>query len=198
LLPALCPAQQHISTRSLVAATGAEYRLGGSSLAASRCQPAQRPPRRMLPMLALLLCVAPVRTLLRQESGTGRVQPMPEGVRTPYPACCINHAPAWVDISLYYLIEDVYRMRSVFYFKPTGNIMSLDQARLFIERMKSDEEFAKRVMAIEDVAARLACIQSDGFDFSDAEIKEVSGNLSDEELDGAAGGFYPRCDWFSW
>jgi len=29
--------------------------------------------------------------------------------------------------------------------------MSLDQARLFIEKMKSDEEFAKRIMAIEDV-----------------------------------------------
>ncbi len=30
--------------------------------------------------------------------------------------------------------------------------MSLDQGRLFIERMKSDEAFAKRVMAIEGVA----------------------------------------------
>ena len=66
--------------------------------------------------------------------------------------------------------------------------MSLDQARLFIENMKSDEAFAKRVMAIEDVAARLACIQSEGFDFSEAEIKEVSGELTDAELDAAAGG----------
>ena len=66
--------------------------------------------------------------------------------------------------------------------------MSLDQARLFIERMKSDEAFAKRVMAIEDVAGRLACIQSEGFDCSEAEIKEVSGELSDQDLDAAAGG----------
>ena len=66
--------------------------------------------------------------------------------------------------------------------------MSLDQARLFIENMKSDEAFAKRVMAIEDVAARLACIQSEGFDCSESEIKEVAGELSDEELDQAAGG----------
>jgi predicted ribosomally synthesized peptide with nif11-like leader len=65
--------------------------------------------------------------------------------------------------------------------------MSLDQARLFIEKMKSDEAFAKRVMAIEDVAARLACIQSEGFDFSEAEIKEVSGELTDTELDSAVG-----------
>jgi predicted ribosomally synthesized peptide with nif11-like leader len=67
--------------------------------------------------------------------------------------------------------------------------MSLDQARLFIEKMKSDEAFAKRVMVIEDVAARLACIQSEGFACNEAEIKEVSGELTDAELDSAAGGF---------
>jgi predicted ribosomally synthesized peptide with nif11-like leader len=67
------------------------------------------------------------------------------------------------------------------------NIMSVEQARLFIERMKSDEAFAKRVMAIEDVAGRLACIQSEGFACNEAEIKEVSGELTDAELDAAAG-----------
>jgi predicted ribosomally synthesized peptide with nif11-like leader len=73
-------------------------------------------------------------------------------------------------------------------FKIGDNIMSLDQARLFIEKMKSDEMFAKRVLAIEDVAGRLACIQNEGFDCSEDEIKEVSCELSDEELDSAAGG----------
>jgi predicted ribosomally synthesized peptide with nif11-like leader len=67
-------------------------------------------------------------------------------------------------------------------------VMSLDQARLFIEKMKSDEAFAKRVMGIEDVAGRLACIQSEGFDCSEAEIMEVSGELSDKDLDAAGGG----------
>jgi predicted ribosomally synthesized peptide with nif11-like leader len=66
--------------------------------------------------------------------------------------------------------------------------MSLDQARLLIEKMKSDEAFAKRVMAIEDVASRIACIQSEGFDCSEAEIKEVAGELTDIELDSAVGG----------
>jgi predicted ribosomally synthesized peptide with nif11-like leader len=66
--------------------------------------------------------------------------------------------------------------------------MSVEHARLFIEKMKSDEAFAKRVMAIEDVAERLACIQSEGFDCSEAEIKEVSGELSDEDMDGLVGG----------
>jgi hypothetical protein len=58
------------------------YRLGGSSLAAS-CQPAQRPLLRRMLVPALLLCVAPERALLWQESGTGRVQPLPEGARAP-------------------------------------------------------------------------------------------------------------------
>ncbi len=66
--------------------------------------------------------------------------------------------------------------------------MSVDQVKAFIEKMKSDEEFAKRVMAIEDIAGRLACIQSEGFACSEAEIKEVSGELNDAELNSAAGG----------
>ena len=72
--------------------------------------------------------------------------------------------------------------------EPKEDIMSLDQARLFIEKMKSDEAFSKCVMAIEDVAGRMACIQSEGFDCSEDEIKEVSGESTDAELDSAVGG----------
>ncbi len=70
--------------------------------------------------------------------------------------------------------------------------MSLDQARAFIEKMKSDEEFRNRVMAIEDVAERFNSIKSEGFDCSEEEIKEISGVVSDEELDAAAGGGIDR------
>ncbi len=66
--------------------------------------------------------------------------------------------------------------------------MSVDQARAFIDKMKSDVAFNERVMAIEDVAERFNLIKSAGFDCSEAEIKEVAGVLSDEELDEAAGG----------
>ena len=66
--------------------------------------------------------------------------------------------------------------------------MSIDQAKLFTERMRQDSAFRERVMAIEDVAERIVYIQSEGFDCSETEIKEVSGELSDEELDHAAGG----------
>ena len=68
-------------------------------------------------------------------------------------------------------------------------VMSLDQARAYIEKMKSDETFRYRVMAIEDVAERFKLIKSEGFDCSEAEIKEVTGELSDKDLDKAVGGF---------
>ena len=41
--------------------------------------------------------------------------------------------------------------------------MSLDQARAFIEKMKSDGAFRDRIMAIEAVDARLAAARDAGF-----------------------------------
>jgi predicted ribosomally synthesized peptide with nif11-like leader len=66
--------------------------------------------------------------------------------------------------------------------------MSLDQARLFIEKMKSDEAFRNHIMAIENVEARLATASDAGFACTEAEITEVQSELSDEELDQASGG----------
>lgn len=67
--------------------------------------------------------------------------------------------------------------------------MSLDQARAFIEKMKSDEAFRDRILAIIDVDARLAAASCAGFEFTEAELKEVQSELSDVELDAAAGGY---------
>ena len=66
--------------------------------------------------------------------------------------------------------------------------MSVDQARAFIEKMKSDEEFRGRIMAIEAVDARLAAASDAGFEFTESEVKEVQGELSDDDLDQAPGG----------
>ncbi len=66
--------------------------------------------------------------------------------------------------------------------------MSVEQAKLFIDKLKSDVAFRERFTAIEDTAARFAFIQSEGFQCTAAEIKEVQTELSDDELDGAAGG----------
>ncbi|TCD47030.1 Nif11-like leader peptide family natural product precursor [Chlorobium sp. N1] len=54
--------------------------------------------------------------------------------------------------------------------------MSREQAKAFIERMKSDEAFQKKVMAIEDAEERIACIHSEGFLCTLEEINEAANN----------------------
>jgi predicted ribosomally synthesized peptide with nif11-like leader len=66
--------------------------------------------------------------------------------------------------------------------------MSLDQARAFIEKMKSDVAFSESIIAIENIAERFNFIKYAGFDCCETEIQEVAGELSDEDLDAAAGG----------
>ena len=66
--------------------------------------------------------------------------------------------------------------------------MSLEQARAFIEKMKSDEAFRNRIITIEDIDARLAAASDAGFEFTEAELKEVQIELSDDQLDQAVGG----------
>ena len=63
--------------------------------------------------------------------------------------------------------------------------MSIDQAKAFIERMKSDKAFADQVMVIEDVDKRMSFIKKAGFDFTLEEIKAVKAELSDEQLEAA-------------
>ncbi|MEI6692200.1 MAG: Nif11-like leader peptide family natural product precursor [Chlorobium sp.] len=68
--------------------------------------------------------------------------------------------------------------------------MSLEQAKLFVDKLKSDTAFRERVTAIEHGPARLAFIRSEGFQCTETEIKEVLGELSDNDLDQACGGIY--------
>ena len=70
--------------------------------------------------------------------------------------------------------------------------MSLDQARAFLEKMKSDEAFRNGIVAIEDVDARLVAASEAGFEFTEDELKEVQRELSDDELDQAAGAGWLR------
>ncbi len=54
--------------------------------------------------------------------------------------------------------------------------------------MKSDKAFRDVIIAIEDVNARLAAASKAGFEFTEEEVKKVQSELSDDELDQAAGG----------
>ena len=65
--------------------------------------------------------------------------------------------------------------------------MSVDQAKAFVEKMKSDVAFRARVMAEADLEARMALIVAEGFDCSAEEIGALQ-ELGDAELDAVAGG----------
>ena len=65
--------------------------------------------------------------------------------------------------------------------------MSVEQTQMFLEKMKSDEAFRARVLAEEDVEARMALIGAEGFDCSAEEIAALQ-ELGEAELSGAVGG----------
>jgi len=71
--------------------------------------------------------------------------------------------------------------------------VSKEAAQAFVEKMKSDEAFRARVMAEEDVEARMALIGAEGFDCSADEIGALQ-ELGEAELDAvAAGGWSGDC-----
>ncbi|MBW4054613.1 MAG: Nif11-like leader peptide family natural product precursor [Proteobacteria bacterium] len=66
--------------------------------------------------------------------------------------------------------------------------MSIESAQAFIERMKSDEEFAKNVTECKDSEARMSYVKEAGFEFTLEEVKAVSSELTDDVLDNVVGG----------
>lgn len=66
--------------------------------------------------------------------------------------------------------------------------MSIESAQAFIERMKNDEEFNKKVMECKDSNGFSSFAKAAGYDFAPEEIKLVGRSLSDEQLDAVAGG----------
>jgi predicted ribosomally synthesized peptide with nif11-like leader len=69
----------------------------------------------------------------------------------------------------------------------------MESAKAFMERMKNDEDFRKKVTECKDNEARKAFVLKEGFDFAVDEMKEEIGELTDEDLEGVAGGLYPQC-----
>lgn len=78
--------------------------------------------------------------------------------------------------------------------------MSKESAEAFINRIKTDEDFRKKVSDCKDSDARKACVQEEGFEFTAEELKEVGPReLSDDELDVVSGGDgYLGCCAFDW
>lgn len=66
--------------------------------------------------------------------------------------------------------------------------MSIDLAKAYLERVKTDEAFAKKVNSFDDKAARRDFVVQAGYTFSKEEIEEASSELNEKELDSVAGG----------
>jgi predicted ribosomally synthesized peptide with nif11-like leader len=66
--------------------------------------------------------------------------------------------------------------------------MSIESARAYVERLKTDKDFAKQVSGFEDKEARKNFVLQAGYSFTKEEIEEAGSELSDKELDAVAGG----------
>ncbi len=66
--------------------------------------------------------------------------------------------------------------------------MSIESAKAFIERMKTDEEFNKTVGEIATAEERMEYVKKAGFGFTKEELEEVSAVLTEDELNGISGG----------
>jgi predicted ribosomally synthesized peptide with nif11-like leader len=76
--------------------------------------------------------------------------------------------------------------------------MSLEKAKELISTMNHDEAFKERVMAIEDLDARMAYVNGAGFHCTLSEIQQVQQELKEEEIEGEAGGNMLWCQALGW
>ena len=71
--------------------------------------------------------------------------------------------------------------------------MSVDNAKKFLERMKSDGAFRESIAKADGFEARAKLVKGAGYDFTKAEMEQAhphgsGGELSDEELESVSGG----------
>ena len=69
--------------------------------------------------------------------------------------------------------------------------MSKKQLKAFLEKVKSDSSLQEKLKAASDADAVVSITKEEGFSISIDDIKAQQSELSDEELEGVAGGF----DW---
>jgi len=66
--------------------------------------------------------------------------------------------------------------------------MSIESSRAFIEKVKSDEELAKKVNEAEGFEPTLKIAKAHGYEFSKEDAEQVQQELSEEDLYSVAGG----------
>ncbi|MBL7203353.1 MAG: Nif11-like leader peptide family natural product precursor [Desulfobacteraceae bacterium] len=66
--------------------------------------------------------------------------------------------------------------------------MSQEAAKALVEKLKTDEEFRKKIMGVEDLKQRINLVNEEGFDVTEDEIRQEWQALSEEELKNVFGG----------
>jgi len=66
--------------------------------------------------------------------------------------------------------------------------MSLESAKAFLDKLKHDEKFREQCTNAASHEERRKLVKAAGFDFTTAELDQVSGELSLEELEQVVGG----------
>jgi predicted ribosomally synthesized peptide with nif11-like leader len=66
--------------------------------------------------------------------------------------------------------------------------MSIESAKAFNKRMKTDEEFAKKIMEKTTIDSRMALIHAEGFNLTVQEMEQAASVLTDDELEQVVGG----------
>ena len=68
--------------------------------------------------------------------------------------------------------------------------MSIESAKACFERMKTDEDFAKKAGELQDKEAQMAFVRAAGYDFTLEEVDGYMGEMTDDELEAVAGGIF--------
>ena len=71
--------------------------------------------------------------------------------------------------------------------------MSIESAKAFLERIKTDEDFRKSVGKIATSEERMEYVKGAGFDFTNGEIATLKDELSAEDLNEVSAG--GECAW---
>jgi len=72
--------------------------------------------------------------------------------------------------------------------------MSIESAKAFLEKVRSNEDFRKSVGEIATAEERMKYVKEEGFDFTKEEINLLKDELGADDLDTVAGGVLNTCD----
>ena len=72
--------------------------------------------------------------------------------------------------------------------------MSEEQLKAFLEKLKADTSLQEKLKAASDADAVVSLAKEEGFSISVGDLTKAQSELSDEELEGVAGGWHLELD----